>query len=98
MNPSTFIKQPWEERQLEFDITNALATGDSLASVTSVTVLFNGASQTDMVSGNPVIVGNKVYQKVISGVNNLDYTIRVRVVTTNGDKIEDEVTMKVRDS
>ena len=98
MNPSIFIKQPWEERQLEFDVANALATGDTLASVTSITVLLGDVSQASMVSGNSSMIGNKVYQKIIGGTHGLDYTIRVRVATTNGDKIEDEITMQVRDT
>lgn len=98
MKPSSFVKQPWEERQLEFDVANALATGDSVSSVNSIVVMLAGAEQSSMVSGSSSIVGNKIYQKIIGGVNGSDYVIRVRVVTTNDDKIEDEVNMLVRDN
>jgi hypothetical protein len=98
MNPSIFKKQPWEERQLEFDTSNSLVTGDSVKTVDSVTVLLGDQSQPSMVNGNSNIVGNKVYQKILGGINGVDYTIRVRVVTNNGDKIEDEITMQVRDT
>lgn len=97
MKPAMFVKQPWEERTLEFDVTNALGTGDTLASVSSITVLLGGVAQADMLSGSATTSGNIVYQKIIGGVNNSDYTIRVRVVTTNGDKIEDDLVMQVRD-
>jgi hypothetical protein len=98
MNPSTFIKQPWEERQLEFDVTNALATNDTVKSVDSITVLLSDVSQSSMVSGSSSLVGNKVYQKIVGGLNGLNYTIRVRITSNNGDKIEDEIVMKVRDT
>jgi len=100
MNPSIFKKQPWEERQLEFDVTNSLATGDSLSSSLTpvVEVLLGDVVQTAMVSGNVTKVANKVYAKIIGGTNKVDYIIRARITTTNGDKIEDEITMQVRDT
>ena len=98
MNPSIFKKQPWEERQFEFDSTPALATGDTPKTIDSISVLLGDQIQSAMVSGNSSIVGNKIYQKIIGGLNGVDYIIRVRVVTTNGDKIEDEITMQVRDT
>ena len=97
MKPSNFTKQPWEERQLEFDVSNSLATGDTVLSVSSITVLLGDVAQASMVSGNSSLIGNKVYQKIIGGVNGYNYTIRVRVATTNGDKIEDDLIMLVRD-
>jgi predicted alpha/beta superfamily hydrolase len=98
MTPTTFEKQPWEERQLEFDSSRSLATGDSLASVVSVDVLLEGIVQSSMVSGSPTFVGNKVYQRVKGGDDGVEYSIRVRILTTNGDKIEDEITLQVVDT
>jgi|WetSurMetagenome_2_1015567.scaffolds.fasta_scaffold52450_3 hypothetical protein len=98
MKPSVWVKQPWEERLLEFDTATSLSTGDSISSVDSVKVFYNGLEQVAMISGSPTISGNKVRQKIVGGTNGSDYVIRVRVVTTNGDKIEDELTMKVRDT
>jgi len=98
MNPSVWVKQPWEERLLEFDASTALSTGDSVASVDSVKVFLNGVEQAAMISGSPTISGNKVRQKIVGGLDTVNYVIRVRLVTTNGDKIEDEITMKVRET
>jgi len=98
MNPSVWVKQPWEERLVEFDVTPALSTGDSVASVDSVKVFLNGVEQAAMISGSPTISGNKVRQKIVGGLDTVNYVIRVRLVTTNGDKIEDEITMKVRET
>ena len=98
MKPFIFTKQPWEERQLEFDVTNALATGDSVASVSSINILLDDVIQTSMASGASSITGNKVYQKVAGGHHGYDYNIRVRIITTNGDKIEDDLVMQVRET
>jgi len=100
MNPSICKKQPWDERQLEFDVSNALASGDTLsASLTPVVeVLLGDVVQAGMVSGTVAKQGNKVYAKIVGGTNRVDYTVRVRVITTNGDKIEDEIIMQVRDT
>ena len=98
MNPSVWVKQPWEERLLEFDASTALSTGDSVASVDSVKVFLNGVEQAAMISGSPTIDVNKVRQKIVGGLDTVNYVIRVRLVTTNGDKIEDEITMKVRET
>ena len=83
---------------MEFDVTPALSTGDSVASVDSVKVFLNGVEQAAMISGSPTISGNKVRQKIVGGLDTVNYVIRVRLVTTNGDKIEDEITMKVRET
>jgi hypothetical protein len=99
MNPSIFKKQPWEERQLEFDISNALALGDSLsASGTPVVEVLLGDTIQPAMVGTPSKVGNKVYCQIKGGINGVDYSIRVRVQTTNSDKIEDEITLQVRDT
>jgi hypothetical protein len=96
MNPSTWEKQPWEERILEFDTSPSLAVGDSLNSVSSINVTLNGVSQASMLSGSPTIVGSKVYQKIIGGEHGKDYEVSVRIITTNGEKIEDDLTVRVR--
>jgi hypothetical protein len=97
MKPSVWVKQPWEERLLEFNASTSLSTGDSVSSVDSVKVFYNGLEQAAMLSGPPTINGSKIFQKIIGGVHGSDYIIRVRIITLNGDKIEDELTMKVRD-
>ncbi len=97
MKPTGWQKTSFDERTLEFDVTPALGTGDTVASVTSVTVFYGTTEQTAMVSGSPTLTGNKVYQKIVGGTDGYDYTIRVRVVTTGGDKIENTLNMMVRD-
>jgi hypothetical protein len=96
MRPSVFRKQPWEERRLEFDVSSALNAGDSVSSLTSVTVLLNGVAQSAML-GVASVVGNKVYALIKGGTHGLNYDVQVRVATTNGEKIEDDLMLEVRD-
>lgn len=97
MKPAIFKKHVWEERRLEFDVSDALALGDSLASITGVAVLLDDEEQSAMLSGAASSSGNKVYQVITGGVADNRYIIRVRIVTTNGDKIEDSVIMLVEE-
>ncbi len=98
MVPSTWIKQTWEVRKLEFDPTDALATGDSLSSVDTVKVYDStGADKsTDMIEGSPQISGGKLYIVIKAGNAGEYYWLRIRVNTTNGDKIEDDLKVKVK--
>lgn len=97
MEPSIWTKQTWEERLLEFDATDALATGDTLASVSGITVWEGATDKTaTMFSGPASITGNKVYAKIIGGEDGHSYWVRVRLLTTNGDKIEDDLRLLVR--
>ena len=99
MKPAFWIKEPWEERLCEFDLTDALATGDSVASVSSAKVYDSaGVDQSaTMVSGTPSISGNKVYVKIVGGTHDATYWAEIRVVTTLGDKIEDDLQIRVVD-
>lgn len=97
MEPFIWTKQPFEERTLEFDVANALATGDSLASISGITIWEGTMEKTlTMLSGTPSIVDDKAYAKIIGGEDGHNYWIRIRLITTNGDKIEDDLKMLVR--
>jgi hypothetical protein len=50
-----------------------------------------------MVSGVPSLVGNKAYARIIGGTSGHSYWIRIRLLTTAGDKIEDDLRLLVRD-
>ena len=97
MEPATWTKQPWEERLLEFDAANSLATGDSLASISGITV-WEGTTDNSltMISGVPSLLGNKAYVRVIGGADGHSYWVRIRLITVNGDKIEDDLRLLVR--
>ena len=97
MDPSIWTKQVWEERTLEFNCEDSLATGDSLASISGITVWEGTTEKTlTMLSGAGSILLNKVYVKIIGGADGHTYFVRIRLITTNGDKIEDDLKILVR--
>lgn len=101
MKPDTFTKNSWEKRKLEFDVINALASGDSVASISAVTVWRDSDSvetTSTMLSGTPSKSGNKVYANIQGGTDGVTYRVRVRVITTNGDYIEDTLHLVVSDA
>ncbi len=76
MDPSVWTKQTWDERLLEFDATDSLASGDTVASVSGVTVWEGTTEKTlTMCSGPASISGDglKVYAKIIGGEDNHSY-------------------------
>lgn len=98
MQPSAWKKRSsWMERKLEFNAAKALATGDSIASIDSIVML--DASGVD-VSASMIIppyysAGAKIYVEVSGGTAGQTYTLRIRLNTTNGDKVEDSLIIKV---
>jgi hypothetical protein len=97
MEPSIWTKQVWEERLLEFDATDSLATGDTVASISGIAVYEGTVDKSlTMISGAPSLIGNKAYARIIAGEDGHNYFVRVRLVTTNGDKIEDDLKILVR--
>jgi hypothetical protein len=98
MNPSVFIKQPWEKRQRVFNFADSLLPGDSLASITGVTAWLATVDKTsEIIYGAPSFLGNKVYVTFMAGTSGNTYNIRFRLVSTNGDDIEDDLDLIVRE-
>src|SRR5512139_2519914 len=97
MEPSIWTKQVYEERLLEFDAADALASGDSVSSIVGITVWEGSTEKTlTMLSGVPSLVGNKAYARIIAGEDGHSYWVRIRLLTAAGDKIEDDLRLLVR--
>lgn len=99
MIPSKFVKQPWEERNLQFDFTDALLTDDLINTVTGVYVIDSlGVDKTATMLGSTTLdVGRK---KVVANIKGGDdgkyYWVRIRIATVSGDKIEDDLKLLVK--
>jgi hypothetical protein len=92
MKPSSWLKQPWEVRQLEFNPANSIATGDSLLTITSISIWEDVTDMsTSMIEGIPNILNNKIYVVLKAGATGHTYNMRLRIETTNGDLIEDDL-------
>lgn len=76
-------KDPTESIVVTFDYT-ALLTAISTASVSIAVDDGNDANAAAMLSGAPSIVGTKVLQRVINGVDGCTYRLRCTVTKADG--------------
>jgi len=95
-----FPKQPWEEITIEIDFTNDLASGDTIASISSniVTDIHSGDDVTStMLPNTPTISGTKVYPKIKAGTNHHRYNLSLKCITIDGDKVEGDIRIEVEE-
>ena len=88
------VKQPSETLPYAIDFTNLLPTGDTLASVTSVTATPSGTGHLTL--GTAAISGTEV-QFTIAGGEERTYRIEALVVTAAGNIIEGDGRLLVAD-
>jgi len=95
-------KQPFEVLDCAVDFQNRLATGASLASITSVTAR-DTATELDstaaVLAASPVpfISGTQVQFRVQDGVDGGRHMITVRVVTSNGEQFEADMRLIIEE-
>ena len=97
MKPASWTKQPSEKRRLAFDASLALITGDTIASFEAK--IFNAAG-TDLSA--TMIAGSSntdtvVYVWVQAGANDKKYYLRIRITSTLGEIIEDDLEIFIRE-
>lgn len=100
MDPSYHDKQSYEEHIVTIDASSTIASGDSITAG-SLTVKAFDSDGTDVsstiISGTPSFSGTDIQVELIAGTNGEDYNIRVRFTTANGEKIEDDLTLRIID-
>lgn len=89
---SILTKQPSESKVLFIEFADQLQSGDSLASITSVT------TAAGLTIASTSISGTKVQGTYSSGTDGTTYHITAIVVTTNGETLEADVYLRVIDS
>jgi hypothetical protein len=97
MNPSSWTKQPSEKRRLAFSASNALITADTIASYEAK--IFNAAGDdlsATMLAGSSN-TDTTVYVWVQAGTSGITYFLRVKIKTTMGEVIEDDLAVVVRE-
>lgn len=98
--PGAFYKQPAEQHEVTVEFSGKLPTGRSLASGTvSAVEVTSGASMSSTVlcSTTLTISGTQATATVKAGTALLDYEIRFLVTLDNGDILQEDVVMRVRD-
>lgn len=90
-------KQPWEDKI--YQLAYPLNEGETLAGVDSLLVTPRGrvAEIDPLLATDAVVSGDQAQFRVAGGTDGEDYAIRVRVLTSNGDKLEEDVQIRVQD-
>ena len=94
-------KRPWEEvtfyHQFRRDASGWIKDGDTIASIESVEVYDTaGSLQSGMITNQAVSQSTKVAWKVKGGSAGSTYEVKIRIVTTAGEKFEDHALLEVR--
>ncbi len=95
MNPLTWTKQPSEKRRLAFDAVNALISGDTIAAYEAK--IFNAAGadlSATMIAGSSK-TDTVVYVWVQAGTTGLQYFLKIKITSTLGEVIEDDLVVNV---
>ena len=86
--PEIICKQPSETVNLGIDFTNYVASSSITLSTPSVTsVKYNGSSS-DLTLGTPTVSGQKVIFSVDGGTHGTKYKVTVTVNTSDGEVLE----------
>lgn len=95
MKLGRFSKSPVERKRYTIDYSNWLDTGETVVS-RSFTVTPSTASQLYVDGDGLGSPATSIYFYVNAGLDQTDYTVDVRVVTSGGQTKEDTFTMSVR--
>jgi hypothetical protein len=97
MRPVSWTKQPSVKRRLPFDASASLLTGDTIA--TYEVKIFNAAGEdlsATMIAGSSK-TDTIVYVWIQAGTTGSIYFLRVKIMTTMGEIIEDDLAVVVRE-
>ena len=98
MNPSMKSKQSAEVLKWTLDASNTIATGDTIS---SIEIKVFDSDETDvtstLISGTPSFSGTDISVTVQSGTDGQTYNMRLRITTTNGEIIEDDMQIRIAD-
>jgi len=95
MKPQIWEKQPSIKRRLPFDASKALISGDTIASYEAK--IFNNLGEdlsATMLAGSSN-TDTMIYIWVQAGAAGQTYFLRIRITTTMGEVIEDDLAVRV---
>ena len=99
MEPRSYPKQPWAVANIPINCTNRLPTGVTVSSATAAMFDSDGNDvSSTMIEGSPTVSSPYVYVQIKAGTDGENYSLRVRVTLTNGEKDEDELIIYVRET
>jgi hypothetical protein len=97
MNPLTWTKQPSEKRRLPFDASKALLAGDTIASHEAKIFNETGEDLSSTMIAESSNTTTIVYVWVQAGATGNRYYLRIKITTTLGEVIEDDLVLIVQE-
>jgi len=94
------IKQPWEDRLYDIPFCQELRPGDTIASVTGVSFENMGevsGSGDITIAPSPAHNDDTVQPRISGGHDGENYKLEAQAVTAQGDSLEIDVMLYVRD-
>ena len=88
---ATRVKQPSESRFYNFDFTSKLRTGDALTGSPTVT-----GAPTGLTIGVPSLSSPLVQVRISGGVDGITYKLTALATTTQGDTLEVDGRLQVK--
>lgn len=96
--PNKFVKQPAEREYLSIEFEERLVTGDALSSITEAKCYdSSGVDVTSSLIESPIISGSQVKFWCLNGTDGQTYDLTVKVLTTNGFKLEEDLKIVVEE-
>ena len=100
MIPSQKTKQAYESLIFTIDASDTVATGDAIATDSLDIDVFDsdGTEVTStMIEGTPSFSGTDISVQIKAGTAGENYNMRVRFTTDNGEAIEDDLLIIVKE-
>ena len=96
--PNKELKQPSEREYLAIDFKDRLAAGDSLSSIIECKCYdSNGDDVTASMIESPQIIDTQVRFWCMSGTDGKVYDLTLKVQTTNGFKLEEDLKIEIEE-
>lgn len=90
-------KQPWEERILAFDFSADMDSGETVSAVDSISVTAVSPGVDSLTISGQTGSGGLASAKFAGGVTGQVYTLRARITTSAGQKLEMDGKLKVKE-
>lgn len=94
---TTLQKQPWEERIFVFNFTNDMDPEEIISDTEGVDVVAVSSGSNTLVVSGLTASGQSLSTKFAGGTTGQTYTIRARVVTSLGQKLELDGKLQVKE-
>lgn len=100
-NKDRFTKQSFEAYTIEVDASGSLDAGDAIQSSNLTVKVFDAqgvdVSAAMVAPGTVVAIGRSMFARIQAGADGQEYKVEFRATSDNGEKVEKDIKLIVRD-